>query len=38
MNFDMPELHSAYSYPIVIAVSAFIVAALIIVFKKKKWM
>lgn len=38
MNFDMPEFHSAYGYPVIIAVSAFIVIMLIILFKRKKWM
>ncbi len=38
MNFDMPELHSPYSYPIVIAASIIIVVGLLIFFRKKKWL
>ena len=39
MNFvGMPELHWKYGYPAVILVSVGIVAALVIYFKKKKWL
>lgn len=39
MNFTyMPELHSKYAYPIVIAVCVLIVAGCIFYFKKKKWL
>ncbi|MCI2057423.1 MAG: magnesium transporter [Oscillibacter sp.] len=37
MNFQMPELHWQYGYPVVIAVSVVIVVWLIVYFKKKKW-
>lgn len=39
MNFaNMPELQWKYGYPAVILVSVGIVAALVIYFKKKKWL
>ena len=39
MNFvGMPELHWKYGYPAVTLVSVGIVAALVIYFKKKKWL
>jgi magnesium transporter len=39
MNFiDMPELRWKYGYPAVIAVSAAVVAFLIWLFKRKKWL
>lgn len=37
MNFDMPEYHSAFGYPIVIAASVFIVLVSMAFFKKHKW-
>lgn len=37
MNFNMPEYHSAYGYPIVIIVSLLIVVVSISYFKKNKW-
>ncbi len=39
MNFRyMPELESVWGYPIVIAVSALIVIASMVFFKRKKWL
>ncbi len=39
MNFrHMPELESAWGYPIVIAVSALILIGSLLYFKKKKWL
>ena len=39
MNFSgMPELHWKYGYPAVVLVSVGIAAALLIYFKKKKWL
>ena len=39
MNFaNMPQLQWKYGYPAVILVSVGIVAALVIYFKKKKWL
>ena len=39
MNFaNMPELQWKYGYPSVILVSVGIVAALVLYFKKKKWL
>ena len=39
MNFaNMPELQWKYGYPAVILVSVGIVAALVLYFKKKKWL
>lgn len=39
MNFTyMPELHWRYGYPLVIAVSAGIVIALLCFFKRRKWL
>ena len=39
MNFDfMPELHSEYSYPIIVAVMALMVAGQLIYFKRKRWL
>ena len=39
MNFVyMPELRSPWGYPVVIAVSIFIVIACLVYFKKKKWL
>ena len=37
MNFDMPEFHTKYGYPVFILVSAAIVAACIRICKKKKF-
>ena len=38
MNFRMPELEWKYSYPLVILVSAAVIAWLIWLFKRKKWL
>lgn len=39
MNFDfMPELHSEWSYPIIVGVMALMVAGQLIYFKRKKWL
>lgn len=38
MNFQMPELRWPYSYPVVIGASAALVAWLIWLFKRKKWL
>ena len=39
MNFKfMPELETVWGYPVVIAVSALIVAGSLLFFKKKKWL
>ena len=39
MNFvNMPELGWKYGYPVVIVVSAAVVAFCLILFKKKKWL
>ena len=39
MNFRyMPELETRWGYPVVIAVSALIVIASLLFFKKKKWL
>ena len=39
MNFrHMPELESAWGYPVVIAVSALILIGSLLYFKKKKWL
>ena len=39
MNFsNMPELQWIYGYPVVIVISAVIIAAILFWFKKKKWM
>lgn len=39
MNFrHMPELESAWGYPVVIAVSALILVGSLLYFKKKKWL
>lgn len=39
MNFRyMPELESVWGYPVVIAVSALIVIASMVFFKRKKWL
>lgn len=39
MNFRyMPELESAWGYPVVIAVSALILVGSLLYFKKKKWL
>lgn len=37
MNFDMPEYHSNYGYPIVIGISVLIVGGCFYYFKKHKW-
>lgn len=37
MNFDMPELHTAYGYPVVIGISILLVVILMILFRRKKW-
>ncbi len=37
MNFDMPEYHWAWGYPVVIVVSILMVVACILYFKRKKW-
>lgn len=39
MNFDfMPEVHSRWSYPVVIGIMALIVALQLYYFRKKKWL
>ena len=38
MNFNMPELGWRYGYPVVILVSAGVIAWLIWLFKRKKWL
>ena len=39
MNFRyMPELESAWGYPVVILVSALILIGSLLYFKKKKWL
>ena len=39
MNFEhMPELKSPWGYPIVLAVMASIVIAMVVFFRKKKWL
>ena len=39
MNFaNMPELEWRYGYPVIIIISAAVIAATLIWFKKKKWM
>lgn len=38
MNFtNMPEMDSAYAYPVFIVVSVFVCAGMLLYFKKKKW-
>ncbi len=37
MNFDMPEYHWAWGYPVVLAVSVVVVVLCILYFKRKKW-
>lgn len=37
MNFEMPEYHAAFGYPMIILVSLAVVAACIFYFKKHKW-
>ena len=37
MNFKMPEYGWRFGYPLVIAGSLMVVAALLIYFKRKKW-
>lgn len=37
MNFDMPEYHSTFGYPLLIAASCMISVFIIIYFKKHKW-
>lgn len=39
MNFDfMPELHSEWSYPIIVGIMALMVVAQLIYFKRKRWL
>ena len=38
MNFHMPELEWKYGYPLVIFISAAVIAWLIWLFKRKKWL
>ncbi|MDR0897513.1 MAG: hypothetical protein LBN04_06615 [Oscillospiraceae bacterium] len=37
MNLRMPEVDSPYAYPVVIGLSAVVIVAEVIYFKKKKW-
>lgn len=37
MNLMMPEFQWEYGYPLVIGISAAVVIALVVIFKKKKW-
>lgn len=37
MNFDMPEYRWIYGYPLVIVVTAMIIVASVLYFKKNKW-
>ena len=37
MNLRMPEFKWAWGYPFVIGMSLAVIAALVIIFKKKKW-
>lgn len=37
MNLQMPEFRWTWGYPFVIGISLAVVAALIVIFKKKKW-
>ena len=37
MNLRMPEFKWAWGYPLVIGMSLAVIAALVIIFKKKKW-
>ena len=37
MNFQIPEVHWKYGYPVVLCVMLFIALTMIYIFKRKKW-